>query len=341
MIFLDIGECMQDYANQNWELSDICNKKDSIHSMDRLRKIMEILRSENGCPWDKVQTHDSLIPCLLEESYEVVDAIEMNDFVGIKEELGDLLFQSVFHARLAEEQNLFSIDDVIHGIADKLVRRHPHVFASTQGVDSPEQVVTQWEAIKLEEKRMKAEERKKIDGRLRSLESDATSELLLSHINEPTLDSILDSVPSALPAIQKADKIQSKVSKVGFDWEKWQEPIEKLWEEVSELKNELDHLKNFHSNSSDAKIKIKDLPSDLIGRIESEMGDVLFSIVNVARHLKLDAETSLRKTNEKFSKRFRYIERASSEMGKSLNDMNLKEMDELWNQAKKLESKLV
>jgi MazG family protein len=289
------------------------------HPMDRLKSIMATLRGVNGCPWDKEQNYKSLIPCLLEESYEVVDAIETDDMIGLKEELGDLLFQSVFHARLAEEDGHFSIEDVINGISDKLIRRHPHVFANQEGIESAEQVVTQWEDIKSKEKLSK---------------SQGKSE------NDPN-PSVLDSVPVALPAIQKAEKIQSKVAKVGFDWEKWQEPIEKLWEEISELKVELDGIQgqlDVTILNSDKKIKVKDhIKEDLKLRIQNEMGDVLFSIINVARHLGLDAETALRKTNDKFSKRFRYIEKASFANGKNLKEMNLAEMDELWNQAKKLE----
>ncbi|MCC5815580.1 MAG: nucleoside triphosphate pyrophosphohydrolase [Leptospira sp.] len=274
--------------------------------MDRLKEIMKVLRSENGCPWDKEQNHKSLIPCLLEEAYEVVEAIESEDDVGLKEELGDLLFQSVFHAQLAEEEGKYNLYQVIDGISEKLIRRHPHVFARVDGIDSADKVITQWEKIKESEKKSK-----------------------------PKGDSILDSVTVSLPAIQKAEKIQSKVAKVGFDWEKWQEPIEKLWEEVDELKEELNQLKTFHSN--EGKIKSGEIPKELKERIESEMGDVLFSIINVSRHLDLSAESALRKTNEKFSSRFRHIEREAKNSGKNLLNMTLEEMDELWNQAKQKE----
>jgi MazG family protein len=295
--------------------------KDNSHPMDQLKSIMATLRGKNGCPWDLEQNHKSLIPCLLEESYEVVDAIELNDTDGLKEELGDLLFQSVFHARLAEENGQFNIEDVINGISEKLIRRHPHVFGDQSGVDSAEKVVTQWEDIKSKEKLSKSN-------------------------GNNVFESVLDSIPRAFPAILTSEKIQSKVAELGFDWEEWQEPIDKLWEEVSELKVELEALKSWKdSNVSELnsnKKKIKELiPNDLKSKIENEMGDVLFSIINVARHLGIDPETSLRKTNNKFSTRFKYIEKTSIELGKSLKEMNLSEMDELWNQAKKLESKQV
>jgi tetrapyrrole methylase family protein/MazG family protein len=278
------------------------------HPMEKLKAIMAALRGKDGCPWDLEQDHKTLVPCLLEEAYEVVDSIESDDSKGLQEELGDLLFQSVFHARLAEEKGKFNIEDVIEGISDKLIRRHPHVFAEskTMGIDTADKVVAQWESIKDKEKKSKPN------------------------------NSVLDTVPKALPAIQKADKIQSRVAKLGFDWEKWQEPIEKLWEEVSELKFELDALDNVNQNNGN--VNKSSIPSHLKTRIESEMGDVLFSIVNVARHLGLDAETALRRTNDKFSKRFMYIESESKKMNKDLKEMPLSEMDELWNQAKKLES---
>lgn len=293
------------------------------HPMDRLKSIMATLRGSNGCPWDLEQNHRSLIPCLLEESYEVVDAIELDDKTGLKEELGDLLFQSVFHARLAEEDGHFALEDVINGISDKLIRRHPHVFGQKSGVNSSDQVVTQWEEIKKQEKLSKSNGQ---DGNA----------------------SVLDSIPKSFPAILQSEKIQSKVAKLGFDWEEWQEPIDKLWEEVSELKEELDELKKWkdaHYNQTQIKEagkKIKELiPDQIKSKIENEMGDVLFSIVNVARHLGIEAESALRRTNHKFSSRFRYIEKKSIELGKSLKQMNLSEMDQLWNQAKQLESKQV
>lgn len=280
-----------------------------LHPMDRLKAIMERLRSENGCPWDKEQTHQTLIPCLLEEAYEVVSAIETNDMDGLREELGDLLFQSVFHARLAEEQNLFTIEDVILGISEKLVRRHPHVFGTQVGIRTANQVVEQWEAIKSTEKK--------------------------SHRASAIPPSVLDSVPISLPAIQKADKIQAKVAKLGFDWEKWQEPVEKLWEEIGELREELGQLQAILAGNPEQMGKESlQIPIELRERIESEMGDVIFSLVNVSRHLGISAETALRKTNDKFSRRFRFIESESALLGKNLKEMSLAQMDELWEQAK-------
>lgn len=286
--------------------------------MDELKEIMERLRGENGCPWDLEQTHKSLIPCLIEESYEVVDAIEREDFAGLKEELGDLLFQSVFHSQLAKEEGRFDLYDVIRGISEKLVRRHPHVFGDTVGIHTAEQVVGQWESIKDQEKMGKANLEKSVPN---------------ANANQ---ESVLDQIPHSFPAILRAGKIQSKVAKLGFDWENWQEPIQKLWEEVGELKDELDELNKFHNQ--ERKIQKDQIPDELLGKIESEMGDVLFSIVNVARHLGLDPETALRKTNDKFSRRFRFMEREVNRTNRSFKNMNLSEMDEIWNQAKKNES---
>jgi MazG family protein len=291
---------------------------EELHPLDELKEIMERLRGENGCPWDLEQTHKSLIPCLIEESYEVVDAIEREDFAGLKEELGDLLFQSVFHSQLAKEEGRFDLYDVIRGISEKLVRRHPHVFGDTVGIHTAEQVVGQWESIKDQEKMGKANLEKSVPN---------------ANANQ---ESVLDQIPHSFPAILRAGKIQSKVAKLGFDWENWQEPIQKLWEEVGELKDELDELNKFHNQ--ERKIQKDQIPDELLGKIESEMGDVLFSIVNVARHLGLDPETALRKTNDKFSRRFRFMEREVNRTNRSFKNMNLSEMDEIWNQAKKNES---
>lgn len=310
------------------ELKERIIQNQFAHPIDRLESIMEILRSENGCPWDKKQNHKTLIPCLLEEAYEVVDAIEKENSVELEEELGDLLFQSVFHSQLAKEKGEFQLRDVIQGISEKLIRRHPHVFLDQSGVDSPEKVVLQWEKIKEEEKKAKRAKEIQKGKEGTQAQEDKSSD------NQQT--SVLDTVPGALPAIQKADKIQSRVAKLGFDWENWQEPIQKLWEEVEELKQELDQLGGNQKNEE--KLNKSLIPSDLKSRIESEMGDVIFSLINVGRHIGIDMETALRKTNDKFSSRFRYMETASRELGRSLQDMTLAEMDEIWNQAKDREN---
>ncbi len=269
------------------------------HPIERLTHIFQILRSENGCPWDREQTHESLVPCLLEEVYEVVDAIERKDSTHLQEELGDLLFQIVFHSGLAEESGLFCFEDVAHRISEKLIRRHPHVFANKEGITTSGDVILQWDEIKAKEK--------------------------------PETKSLLDSVPLSLPAIQRAEKLQSKAAKQGFDWKNWQEPISKFREEWEEFEEELQNLRDAFPSIDPVKNLI---PKDLQSRIESEFGDVLFSLVNIARHLGIDPEKSLRKANEKFSNRFRYLELEAKKFGKNLKDMSLPELDELWNQAK-------
>lgn len=248
---------------------------------DELVKIMEILRSEKGCPWDRVQTHDTLKRYLLEETYELIEAIENKEPESIKEELGDLLLQIVFHSQIAKEEGNFDVEDVIQTIIQKMIGRHPHVFGEAE-FKTPEEVLNQWD------------DRKREEGKLH--------------------ESILDGVPKALPALLKAYKIQSRVAKVGFDWDNIGGVIDKIKEELGEVEEAI--------NSGE-----KD-------KIEEEIGDLLFSIVNLARFLKIDPETALRKTNRKFEKRFRKLEKLAKNKGKTLKDMTLKEMDNLWDEIK-------
>ncbi|WP_353686539.1 nucleoside triphosphate pyrophosphohydrolase [Thermodesulfovibrio sp. 3462-1] len=249
---------------------------------DELVKIIEILRSEKGCPWDRVQTHDTLKRYLLEEAYELIEAIENKDSKAMKEELGDLLLQIVFHSEIAKQNSNFDINDVIQTIIQKMIRRHPHVFAEAD-FKTPEEVLAQWD------------ERKKEEGKLH--------------------ESILDGIPLALPALLRAYKIQSRVSKVGFDWDNAQGVVEKIKEEVKEVEEAIACQEK--------------------NRIEEEIGDLLFSIVNLARFLKIDPEAALRKTNRKFEKRFKKLEKIAKQKGKNLKDMTLQEMDSLWNEIKK------
>jgi len=242
--------------------------------------VMKILRGENGCPWDHQQTHESLKPYLIEETYEVIESIDRNDDEELREELGDLLLQIVFHAQIASEEERFTIDDVAAGIVKKLKRRHPHVFGETEVKDADE-VLKNWEHIKKEEGK----------------------------------HSVLDGVPDTLPALLKARRVQEKVGRVGFDWEGLDGPLRKVQEEIEELKNAVDE-----GNKS---------------RIDEEFGDILFSLVNLSRFLKIDAEESLRKTVGKFSKRFRYIEEQVKKRGdRPIDDYSLDELDSLWEEAK-------
>lgn len=248
--------------------------------------IMEILRSPDGCPWDREQTHESLKPYLIEEAYEVLDAIDREDLFELEEELGDLLLQVVFHATIAEESGYFNIHDVTTGICEKLIRRHPHVFAQTH-VEGSEEVLVNWEAIKKEEKK-------------ESL-----------HIES------MERIPSGMPALMRAYKIQKKAADVGFDWDDIKDAIAKIHEELDEF------LEIYESGD--------------LEKTSEELGDLFFAVVNVCRFLKVRPEVALSRTNEKFLRRFRFIEEKSLEKGKDLNNMTLEEMDNLWNMAKKLD----
>ncbi|HOP64904.1 MAG TPA: nucleoside triphosphate pyrophosphohydrolase [Spirochaetota bacterium] len=257
-------------------------KNEEKNPLIRLKEIAAILRAENGCPWDREQDFVSLKPYLIEEAYEVIDAIDKNDMTEFREELGDLLYQVYAHAQIAAEESLFTVEDVAQGIVDKLVRRHPHVFGD-EDINDSKGVKDRWEKIKKEEKA----------GRR----------------------SVLAGIPRHLPALTMASRVQEKVSHVGFDWEKIDDAILKIDEELEEFKEAV---------SSESNEKMKE-----------EAGDILFSIVNVLRFRGIDPEDALRGTVNKFMKRFSYIEEKSAEQGKSINSMTLEEMDSLWEDSKK------
>ncbi|MGF1747316.1 nucleoside triphosphate pyrophosphohydrolase [Vibrio cionasavignyae] len=259
--------------------------------VEQLLSIMAQLRDEEkGCPWDKKQTFDTIVPHTIEETYEVVDAIHNQDWPNLKEELGDLLFQVIFYSQMAKEQELFDFDDVVKGLNDKLTRRHPHVFSDTEFADEAA-IDANWEAEKQKEK---AEVGK-------------------------TEQSILDSIPQSLPALSKANKIQKRVAKFGFDWGVLAPVVDKVHEEIDEVVHEAIQL-----NVDEDKL-------------EEEIGDLLFSVVNLSRHLKSDPEVALRKANNKFSRRFKGVEARVSERGKLLTDFTLQELDGFWNDVKKQE----
>lgn len=253
------------------------------YRMNDLIKIMKRLRGKGGCQWDAKQTHESLKPHLIEETYEVLEALDEMDMILLEEELGDLLLQIVFHALLASERGEFSMRDVIKGICKKLIDRHPHVFGEVK-VDSASGAVKSWEAVKRKEKNVK------------------------------TYTQGLKRVPKHLPALMKSYKIQAKAAEVGFDWDDVEDAIKKVREELGEL------LEAYNTGES---IKIKE-----------ELGDLIFSVVNVARFLNVDPELALNGTVQKFIDRFEFIEITATENGKELEKMSLKEMDELWNMAK-------
>jgi tetrapyrrole methylase family protein / MazG family protein len=248
-----------------------------------LMEIASILRSENGCAWDREQTSGTLKPYLIEEAYELYDAIEKHDPAAIKEELGDLLYQVYAHSQIASEQDEFTIDDVASGIAAKLIHRHPHVFGN-ETVLSADEVSDRWEKIKKKEK------------------SDRQS--------------ILDGVPAHLPALLKAYRVQQKVSRIGFDWEKIDDAALKLDEELDEFKEALAQ-------------KDKE-------KMTEEAGDIFFSMVNVLRFMKINPEEALRKSVDKFMGRFREVEKLAAAKGENIDEMTLPELEELWEQAKML-----
>jgi ATP diphosphatase len=251
----------------------------------RLLEVMEKLRDpDTGCPWDKQQTFASIVPHTLEEAYEVADAIEKGSMADIKDELGDLLFQVVFYAQLGKEQDEFDFEAIAQTISDKLVRRHPHVFANIEG-KTDEQLNLQWEQIKAQERSAKG--------------------IVDDH-------SILANIPLGMTPLIRAQKLQKKCSKVGFDWPEIAPVVDKIQEEIQEVMDEVNVV------DSDQQA------------IEEEIGDLLFAVVNLSRHLKVDAETALRKANKKFEGRFRKVEEVFAERSVALSDASLDEMEEVW-----------
>lgn len=253
---------------------------DKLKSFERLLNIMDELREK--CPWDKEQTFESLRSNTIEETYELIDAINSMDTNNIKKELGDILLHVVFYSKIASEKEWFEIHDVINALCDKLVYRHPHVFGEVEAANAA-QVVQNWEQLKIKEK----------DGN----------------------KGVLAGVPSALPALIKANRIQEKARAVGFDWEERTQVWDKVQEELHELQVEIEQMNR--------------------DKMEKEFGDLLFSVVNAARLYGIDPESALEKTNRKFIKRFSYLEDNTIKKGQSLKDMSLDEMNEIWEEAKK------
>ncbi len=259
------------------------NRESQLAAFDRLLTIMDELREQ--CPWDKKQTIESLRHLTIEETYELSDAIMEGDMTEIRKELGDLFLHLVFYSRIASETQTFDVADVLNGICEKLINRHPHIYGDVKA-DTEEQVKSNWEMLKLKEGNK----------------------------------SVLGGVPTSLPALVKAMRIQEKARGAGFDWEEKQQVWQKVEEELQEFKQEFDVLEN---EAIDAQ------------KAEAEFGDVLFSLVNYARFININPETALERTNKKFIKRFTYLEQKAKENGKNLQDMTLAEMDVFWDEAKK------
>ncbi|PIR00920.1 MAG: nucleoside triphosphate pyrophosphohydrolase [Nitrospinae bacterium CG11_big_fil_rev_8_21_14_0_20_45_15] len=251
----------------------------------KLAEIVDVLMSEKGCPWDRVQTRETLKPYLVEECYETLEALDENDPEKIKDELGDLMYQILFHSKISEQNDEFGIADVVRTISEKMVRRHPHVFDQASA-ETPDEVVDQWEKIKKTEK--------------------ASSQR----------DSVLSGIPVHLPALARSQKLQKKAAKCGFDWKKIDDVFLKLDEEVEEFKQAL--------RTGDEE------------SASEELGDILFVLVNIAKFKKIDAEESLRQTNQKFIRRFQYIEEQASRQKRNLKDLSLDEMEAHWQDAKKI-----
>lgn len=264
------------------ELKETTGKTEAAAAFVRLLEIMDTLREK--CPWDHEQTIDSIRTNTIEETYELSDAIMQKNMPDIRKELGDLLLHIVFYSKIASEQEAFNVTDVINGICEKLIYRHPHVYGQTK-VDDTKQVLQNWEQLKIKEK----------DGN----------------------KTVLSGVPKSLPALIKATRIQEKVRAVGFDWDQREQVWDKVNEELSELRAEIE------AGDKD--------------KMEMEFGDFIFSLVNTARLYGINPETALERTNQKFTKRFNYLESKTIRHGLSLKDMTLAQMDEIWDEAKKLD----
>ncbi len=263
--------------------------------IERLIEIMAALRTPGtGCPWDLEQDFSTIAPYTIEEAHEVADAIARGDLEDLRDELGDLLLQVVFHARMAQEQAAFDFGDVVRSITEKLIRRHPHVFGDTSEL-TPDQVKGLWDAIKAQEKAARAARR-----------------------GTDTEAGALAGIPSGLPALHRALKLQQKASKVGFDWNDPRAVLAKIREETDEIEGALDQMDREAASA--------------------EIGDLMFALVNLARHLDVDADAALRATNFKFERRFRSIEQALAARGKSPSQATLSEMDALWDEAKEAEA---
>jgi MazG family protein len=273
------------------------------------QKLVEVqarLRAPGGCPWDREQTHDSLRPYLLEETYEVLEALDSGDDRRILSELGDLLLQVVFHAQLASEERRFDVGDVADAIREKLIRRHPHVFGAARARDSAE-VLKRWEEQKAEERR--------VEGR-------------------PEHTSLLDGVPKNLPALSEAFQLTRRASNVGFDWQSLEGVLEKLEEEAHELRREAQGLARARRGARRGRPAPPRANRKARARIEEEAGDLLFVAANIARFLGLDPEITLKKANRKFAGRFRSMERQAARRGGRLAGLSPEELERLWNQAK-------
>ncbi len=290
---------------------------DKHYSIEDLKDIMAQLRNpDGGCPWDLKQNFKTIAPYTIEEAYEVVDAIDKYENGGeideIKDELGDLLFQVIFHAQLASEKQAFGFDDVVQVISEKLVRRHPHVFGD-EALYSDDEIREMWERVKADERALKT-----------ASSDDGT---------EDDRPSLLSDVPVGLPGLSRAVKLQKKAARVGFDWPSLMPVVEKLEEELLEVKEALFDFEKLQNEESNNHSKHTSLDAGR-AKVEEELGDLMFVMANVARHLRVDPEKAVRLANLKFCRRFAYIEQELYAAGRSPDDATLEEMDALWDEAK-------
>jgi MazG family protein len=291
---------------------------------ERAVQIMERLRAPGGCPWDREQTFDSIKPYTLEETYEVLEAIDNRDWRELPGELGDLLLQVLFYSEMAKEQGTFSIDDVLDRLSSKLVNRHPHVFGNTKA-DTSADVKRNWEALKVEERKKRADE---------------NSEAAEGGAKTAAPASILAGISSSMPSLLEAHKLSSRAAQVGFDWPNMEGLFDKLGEETAELRQ---HLQEFPAPGPHPEGRgvagsgRQAVPEDLRARLEEEVGDLFFVLVNIARYLALDPESALRKTNRKFRRRFQWMEQRLHENGKTPESASMDELESLWQEAKQQE----
>src|ERR1700728_1104229 len=312
-----VGDCPAAAAHLKWMPISMSTTGDRL---ERAVAIMERLRAPGGCPWDREQTFDSIKPYTLEETYEVLEAIDNRDWVELPGELGDLLLQVLFYSEMAKEQGTFSIDDVLDRLSRKLVDRHPHVFGDTKA-DTSADVKRNWEALKVEERKQ----------RLSAAEGDGAGKLS---------PSILASISSSMPSLLEAHKLSSRAAQVGFDWPDMEGLFAKLGEETAELR---DNLREFPApgprpeGRGVAGSGRQAVPEDLRIRLEEEVGDLFFVLVNIARYLSVDPESALRKTNRKFRHRFQWMEQRLHENSNTPEHASMDELESLWQQAKQQE----
>jgi nucleoside triphosphate diphosphatase len=325
---------------------------------ERAVQIMARLRAPGGCPWDREQTFDTIKPYTLEETYEVLEAIDNRDWPELTGELGDLLLQVLFYSQMASEEGHFSVDDVLDRLSNKLVDRHPHVFGDVKA-DTPAEVLRNWEALKAEEKKKRlADGSKKADqpddADTRPLQKAqgaghpaAADDAQTGSEPSSSESSVLAGVSSKMPALMEAYKLSSRAAHVGFDWPEMEGLFAKLEEETEELREELKAVPTLHSKGQSSKGKSlgkgiagsgkPQLPPELRARVEDEVGDMLFVLVNVARYLSLDPESALRKTNRKFKRRFQWMEERLRASDRTPQQASMDELESLWQEAKQQE----